>query len=274
MSEFGKQREGMESKEHEKMRTCAILEYVGDRPTQQDAYAIEQRKFDNALSILAAVADGHGVNGATMSEQAVRELIHAIGDSLPTNEQIVEIFQRIHEGLAQQEKTSGTTLTLTIINQNEILTAHVGDSEARLIKVDGSSLSLAPSHRVGRNAAESERLQKAAAVINDGYITANNDTLEISRSLGDPLLSEYVSHVPDISKTPLSPDDRFVLIGSDGFWDFFEEEEGRQAIEAVFREATDAKDLKRRLQELMGPWRLGDNLTLIIAELPQAPDRA
>jgi len=46
-----------------------------------------------------------------------------------------------------------------------------------------------------------------------------NGQLSVSRALGDSNLSPFVSPVPDIYEQPLSYEDDFLVLASDGVWD-------------------------------------------------------
>merc|ERR1711957_987293 len=123
---------------------------------------------------------------------------------------------------------SGTTCTVAYVRgaHNEVILAHVGDSRAVLGKRD-SSMDLTRDHKPNLPS-EKERIEAAGGrVVFDGYNNHRTYSwdgkggLNMSRALGDELAREAgVTERPEIKILKLEEDDDFLLLCSDGVWEF------------------------------------------------------
>eukprot|EP01126_Amoeba_proteus_P063581 TRINITY_DN8776_c0_g1_i1.p2 TRINITY_DN8776_c0_g1~~TRINITY_DN8776_c0_g1_i1.p2 ORF type:complete len:144 (+),score=35.20 TRINITY_DN8776_c0_g1_i1:622-1053(+) len=86
------------------------------------------------------------------------------------------------------------------------------------------------------NVEELQRLKQLStcSVSNDGYLVAKGPTisvhechkLQMTRALGHKIFSNHgVLSLPEVSRHMIEEDDHFLLIASDGLWDFLESEE-------------------------------------------------
>jgi len=88
---------------------------------------------------------------------------------------------------------------------------------------------------------ERERIEKAGGrVVFDGffnhrvYLRNGHGGLNLSRTLGDTISHEAgVTEVPDVQRVPLQPDagnDIFVIIATDGVWEFISSQEAAELV--------------------------------------------
>lgn len=142
---------------------------------------------------------------------------------------------------------SGSTVTMVIFEGNKVITLNAGDSRAIKVsvfkrgeKTHVEATALTIDHKPELSE-EKQRILNAG-----GRIKAfkDNDTnedigpqrvwlrnqempgLAMSRSLGDKIAhSVGVSSVPEVLEHMLGSDDKFVVIASDGVWEFISNEE-------------------------------------------------
>eukprot|EP00697_Spironema_sp_BW2_P005947 gnl/Spiro4/18292_TR9779_c0_g1_i1.p2 gnl/Spiro4/18292_TR9779_c0_g1~~gnl/Spiro4/18292_TR9779_c0_g1_i1.p2 ORF type:complete len:176 (-),score=64.60 gnl/Spiro4/18292_TR9779_c0_g1_i1:70-597(-) len=126
-----------------------------------------------------------------------------------------------------EDGTTATTCLLRREGPNTVLyTANVGDSHAVLVR-SGTALQLSTTHRPS-NPLEAQRVRAAGAHIKqfgsgDSRICAGGYQLQLTRSLGDHLFKQLAPSVLgecDVSTTTLTQQDSFLILASDGVWDF------------------------------------------------------
>lgn len=103
----------------------------------------------------------------------------------------------------------------------------------------------------------------------DGYDWRIND-LSVSRAFGDVSSEPFLTCVPDVFRYKLSPDDKFIILGCDGLWDVFANQD---AVNFVLENSYDIKtgmrinkhiNIAKKLGEMAIAKGSGDNITIII----------
>ncbi len=152
-------------------------------------------------------------------------------------------FNKAHEELVRNvpdPQFSGTTCTTLLLNGTKIVTSNSGDSRSIVVHKGGRATALSRDHK------PSDADEKVRILAKGGRIEAFKDMetgedmgpsrvwlknedvpgLAMSRSLGD-----YVAHSvgvvaePEILEYELTPDDLYLVIASDGVWEFLSNEE-------------------------------------------------
>eukprot|EP00359_Climacostomum_virens_P003835 CAMPEP_0204918048 /NCGR_PEP_ID=MMETSP1397-20131031/15787_1 /ASSEMBLY_ACC=CAM_ASM_000891 /TAXON_ID=49980 /ORGANISM="Climacostomum Climacostomum virens, Strain Stock W-24" /LENGTH=307 /DNA_ID=CAMNT_0052091139 /DNA_START=277 /DNA_END=1197 /DNA_ORIENTATION=- len=222
----------------------------------QDSYLIAPQVFKLKGIYLFAVADGHGSNGHSVSgfikenllpafTESYKSASHLIGDDSVVVEAYKLAFKRLQSGLENENfdvSYSGSTLISVFIRGSSLFCANVGDSRAVLGKYSGvrwSAVALSRDHKPNE-ADEAERIFRANGIVQK-YISRSGEAigpyrvwssddaspgLAMSRSLGDRVAQTYgVSCDPEIMQIDLEPNDRFVILGSDGLWEHVKNQE-------------------------------------------------
>lgn len=111
-----------------------------------------------------------------------------------------------------------------IVGQKLVI-ANAGDSRAVLYKDSGKVVRLSKDHRP-EDPEEKERIEALGGrvVTLPQDAPRLNGTLSVSRGFGDFDLQPCLSPDPFINIVPISPDDRYLILGCDGLWDEVEEE--------------------------------------------------
>mmetsp|Transcript_5289 Transcript_5289/g.5256 ORF Transcript_5289/g.5256 Transcript_5289/m.5256 type:complete len:186 (+) Transcript_5289:301-858(+) len=151
---------------------------------------------------------------------------------------------------------SGTTATLVHYREHKLFIAHVGDSRAVIARRKGSSLipiELTPDHKP-ENLNEKERIEKSGGEVRKQsrehpfrvYVKGKDyPGLGMSRAIGDTSAQSIgVSCEPEFSEYKLDEEDEFVLVCSDGIWEFISNQEAVDLIDA------NSKSIKKAPEKL------------------------
>ncbi len=229
----------------------------GLKKTNQDNYFIYPN-FLNTTSTLIGVCDGHGLYGHLVSSYLISTLPQylnttLIKDSLTPSSPLSSLTQTITQSFikidndltttSQIDTTfSGSTCVTTIISPSRIICANTGDSRAVLGKYQNG---LWISENLSRDHKPNEEDEMKRILSNGGriqpYKDENNNPigpervwvldddvpgLAMSRSFGDEVAHDVgVISNPEVLDFYFSDDDKFVIVASDGLWEFISSEE-------------------------------------------------
>ena len=211
----------------------------------QDSVIIQANLMKIRGQYLFGVCDGHGQNGHLISEHIKDNFSNLLQLHLPpepnsdsAKNALIQATLKMEDSLKSTkiDRTfSGSTMITVLITGSTVLTASLGDCKA----VVGNSASrwqavpLYCLHNL-QNKKERDRLVKnhariAVEVVEEtgevigsekAYMGEENTPgLEITRSIGDKI-GKYigVSSTPELKEYQLTPDDKFIIIGSSGLW--------------------------------------------------------
>ena len=117
--------------------------------------------------------------------------------------------------------------------------AHVGDSTGYLFDDNGCE-KLTDEHR-GDNMLEVHRVQEAGGKI---LMNRLSGVLAVTRAFGDLQLKNQGLIVrPDIKRVPIRLHHRYIVIASDGLWDFVP----IKKVQKIIKEEVEADDIAIRL---------------------------
>lgn len=270
-----------ESRESGPAFNFSEFELLGKRPRQEDAHGIREIETESGPALLCAVADGHGQIGQAASTAAVKLLFEMTAGVARIDEDwLRRAFARAHEETAELGEHGGTTLTAALLERGAVTLAWVGNSQARVFSSDDRILhTLALPHEFGAHAGERDRLTGERALIVDprkpyqrparrGHIVGESGGfIEVSRTLGDEAMGPHVLHVPEIKHAILTPDEKFLLIGTDGFWSAVAHASKRRKIENLLASSQNAAEAAEKIRRQLSAWDLDDNTTLQVIGL-------
>jgi len=232
----------------------------GVKKINQDNFFIYNNFLNNPDYLYLGVCDGHGTYGHNVSGYLVYNLPLTLNDILIKEN--IEIINKgnINKIKAILEKTfleidkdimldtridslfSGSTCVSLIYTPSKLICANLGDSRCVLGKYDGknwSSKNISYDHKPS-NPIENERI-----IQNGGRIESYKDEegnfvgpkrvwlknedvpgLAMSRSFGDGVAhSVGVIAEPEIIEYSLLHEDKFIILASDGIWEFITSDE-------------------------------------------------
>ena len=249
--------------------------FDGEEPKEnnQDNYFIFKNLADNADYIYFSVCDGHGVEGHFVSE-FIKEVLpyymsenlkgkNILQDTEKIHRLITETFLIVNNMLVDNENInslfSGTTCVSVIYTPERLIVPNIGDSRAVLGRYDKATntykaIDLSRDHKP-TDEDEAKRIYE-----NDGRIQPFTEDgefvgpqrvwikdeevpgLAMTRSFGDRVAATVgVMSEPEIKEFNFDPNDKFMIIASDGVWEFISSQECIEMI-GKFYEKNDLKN--------------------------------
>lgn len=232
-------------------------------PNQDDYFVSLDKK-----SIILGVFDGHGLFGHDISN-----FVHSTLPSIllshpdlklnPINAIKSSFLECQNQLLLNSEQidctASGCTATLVCILNKKLFIAHVGDSRAIIAQEINSKIvakNLTEDHRPDL-LKESERIRDCGGEIRKLAEDApfrifrpgeNYPGLNMSRAFGDTLSQQLgVICEPEVSEIEVKDTDQFILICSDGVWEFITSQD---AVNLVIKSGNDPKKATEKLAAL------------------------
>ncbi|XVE64422.1 hypothetical protein DITRI_Ditri07aG0099400 [Diplodiscus trichospermus] len=224
------------------------------------------------------------------------------GDFNAIRKALAEAFENADKKLlnwletnGEDDDESGSTATVMLIGNEVLFISHVGDSCVVLSRA-GKVEVLTDSHRpYGSNKAslqEIRRIREAGGWIVNGRICGD---IAVSRAFGDTRFKtkknemlkkgvderrwseKFISRVvfngdlviasPDTFKVALGSDAEFVLLASDGLWDYINSSEAVTFVRNQLREHGDVQVACNALAQAALDKGSQDNISIIIADL-------
>jgi len=260
--------------------------------------------FENELRIYG-VFDGHGKQGHFVSNYVKEQLPKYVlaAENVMTDPEAVlsAAFMQMQAGLEQCAarevfdcRRSGTTATIILhfVADNRVVVAHVGDSRAVISSpsADASKVSvkeLTEDHRPDLPA-ERKRIESGGGTVRfDGAFNhrvyardsrIHGPGLNMSRAFGDLVAHDHagVSAPPDVSTWTVGENDKYLILSSDGIWEFIT---SQQACE-IAEQAQGCMDAAVTLADLAwSKWRnfdpyTVDDITAVVIDLRIAVELA
>ena len=237
-------------------------------PNQDNFLVFYNKASQNEL--IFAVLDGHGTFGHYISDYIQKELVkilvsHELWLDDPCKV-FKEAFVKCHSNLVRLSSLrnsdfdcnmSGSTCTLVVKREKKIFIGHVGDSRVVVgRRTDGVlvPLQLTQDHRP-EDSMERLRIESAGGQVRHVpggphrvYLKGKEyPGLAITRTIGD-IVSQTIGvlSVPDTIEHEILENDEFLIIATDGIWEFISNEEAVRIVGS----SSDAKEATSRLSAL------------------------
>ena len=215
------------------------------------------------IFVLADGMGGHS-HGEMASETAVRTVGSFLSERLftplfgnnpsPPDESLQEIIrtgvQEAHQRIQRSAPDGGTTLTAAITIGTQMTIAHIGDSRAYNVFLDGRMQQLTRDHSLVK------RLEEL------GQITAEEAVHHPQKSMLYRALGQGETPEPDVFTASL-PQPGYLMICSDGLWGVLEEDQ----IFKIISESSNPQHACQNLVEAANSYGGPDNITVILARL-------
>ena len=276
--------------------------FDGEEPKEnnQDNYFIFKNFAEHKDYIYMSVCDGHGVEGHFVSEFIKEVLPYYMSENLKnkniltekelTHQIITETFLIVNNMLVSNENInslfSGSTCVSVIFTPERLIVPNIGDSRAVLARFDKSSGKY-KAIELSRDHKPTEKDEAKRIYENDGRIQPFTEDgefvgpqrvwikdeevpgLAMTRSFGDRVAATVgVMSEPEIKEFDFDENDKYMIIASDGIWEFISSQECVDIIQKYY-ENNDLKGCCEYLyQESSKRWlkeeEVIDDTTLIL----------
>ena len=234
-----------------------------DKDFNQDIAFLERNFTGNNLYLYLAVCDGHGVEGHEVSGFIKSVLPKELSNSLYhkdilSNDKnlkkkiyniIGETFIKVNEKLISNESInsifSGSTCVSVIYTPIKLICANIGDSRAVLGRYDKNfnkwiAINLSRDHKPTEEDEARRILKKGGRIkpfideetgeeVGPQRVWVKDDEvpgLAMTRSFGDRVAAiAGTICIPEIKEYNFNEDDKFMILASDGVWEFIQNEE-------------------------------------------------
>jgi len=269
----------------------------------QDGVSIVNGIKDNRCWLYAGVFDGHGSYGHLVSDflrkafmknlvakfdaaKTCPDLGHALRDAFAMTNKQLESDSKIDLGMSG---STGCTLVINTANC-ELWTGNIGDSRAVLGHKTTAGWDVKPLSRdhVPNDPDEKDRIFKSGGRVQPVRMfnsiasgphrvwLASEDLpgLAMSRSFGDKLASTVgVVSVPEVKRFVYGPADKFIVLASDGVWQYMCNEEVVAFVGGYYDNGICEGVCQRLVDRAVDKWKKRDNvvddITCVIIYLKQ-----
>jgi len=244
-------------------------------------------------TLILAVFDGHGEFGDKVSEYYENKLADQLFGHPSWATDVKAVSREVILGLEQEivynprinTNFSGTTLTMVIVRGDHMTGVNIGDSRAVIGKAgpDGNLIAEEFTHdHKPDSPGEKERILAAGgrvfAVEYDDGIDGpprvwlkdmDVPGLAMSRSIGDDIAhTAGVITEPEFTERTLNKEDKFVIVATDGLWEFINNDESVQMVSSSenLKNSVDALVVEAN-ERWMKEEQVVDDTTVIVAHL-------
>ena len=253
--------------------------FDGEEPKEnnQDNYFIYKNFMNKKDYIYMSVCDGHGVEGHFVSDFIKETLPYDMSENLQNqniltenekekekiHEIIKETFILVNEKLVDNEEInslfSGSTCVSLIYTPEKLIVPNIGDSRAVLGRLINKETNEYKAINLSRDHKPTEKDEAQRIIKNDGRIQPFTEDgefvgpervwikeeevpgLAMTRSFGDRVAATVgVMSEPEIKEFNFEEGDKFMIIASDGIWEFISSQECIDIIKDYY----DKNDLK------------------------------
>uniref|UniRef100_A0A0D9W5M3 protein-serine/threonine phosphatase n=1 Tax=Leersia perrieri TaxID=77586 RepID=A0A0D9W5M3_9ORYZ len=183
-----------------------------------------------------ALFDGHNGSAAAVyaKENLINNVMCCVPADLSGDEWLAALPRALVAGFVKTDKdfqtkahSSGTTVTLVIIDGYVVTVASVGDSRC-VLEAEGSIYNLSADHRFDASEEEVGRVTECGGEVGRLNVVGGAEIgplrcwpggLCLSRSIGDQDVGEFIIPIPYVKQIKLSSTGGRIIISSDGVWD-------------------------------------------------------
>ena len=267
-----------------KINSCTLAGYSSPsmQKLNQDKFFIKKDFLNEPEQFFIGVCDGHGMHGHFISEYVIKFLPTNLTD-ISENEFIKSTFLTMQKSLLTENSKidsslSGTTCVSVILSLEKIICINLGDSRAILARYENgayNTINLSRDHKLTETD-EMKRILRSGGIIKQYYdiktkeyigpqrVFLNNSEipgLAMSRSIGDSIAHNIgVISEPEILRLNYDGNEKFIVIASDGIWEYIDSEECVKIIKEYYENNMDAVGgLNALVKEAYKRWKNENN---------------
>ena len=274
-----------------KIDSCTLAGYnsKGVQKINQDNLFIKKDFLDEKDQFFIGVCDGHGDYGHSVSSYISKCLPNFLADTSDKN--IISSYNSLNRNLVENSKIdcsiSGTTCSSIILNPEKIISLNLGDSRTVLAKYERgvyTAIDLSTDHKPNIGTEKKRILinggrikpyynEKTKKFLGPDRVWLKDDDLPglaMTRSFGDTLAhSVGVIAEPEIKRYDFSGNEKFIIIASDGIWEYISSAECVNIVKEFYEKNLDAAGaINALMKEAFNRWKkldeIIDDITAII----------
>lgn len=198
------------------------------RLVNEDSYGIKQQEINQNNILLAALADGMGgmAQGELASKIAIQTFLENpfnfdINNQENQQQWLLKMFNNANQNINQEVSEGGTTLSVILAVNNQLMISHVGDSRIYLIKNE-EIIQLSEDHSLVNMLVASGQI-----TYEESLDHPDRNVLIKSLGLKSVLSAGYVQNLSkNTDKLSLTLEDNdLIILCSDGVWDLITNQE-------------------------------------------------
>ncbi|CAD8210342.1 unnamed protein product [Paramecium pentaurelia] len=280
-------------------QSAAGMLYNGQTKTNQDIFKLIPKFCHRENDWYIQVSDGHGTNGHQVAQflqevlpQFVQQGVVHMTSCYERDKQINQVLKNCFLQTSDELMDSGIDITysgattvIVLSFDNVLYCANIGDSRAIIGRYDNklSVIELSKDHKPDCFLEQARILQRGGRVQaysdEDGNpigparvwkLDEDVPGLAMSRSFGDYVASQVgVICEPEIIKHSLLPCDKFIVVASDGIWEFLSNEQVVEIIYEYYKKDDSQGACQKLIQLAREAWQredeVIDDITIVVA---------
>jgi len=232
--------------------------------------------FTSASSVLVGVFDGHcggqcsSFIASTLPAELQKQTKQLLKNQFPSQELLQEVFTSTDRQWLQHAKTKtiedGSTALCLVLDGPDLIVANCGDSRALLYQA-GDTIALTRDH-IPEDPDEKKRIINLGGSVIGGRLQGK---LGVSRAFGNIEFKEckYLTSDPEVKEVTLESDAEFLVIGCDGLFEHFSNEEIMSFIKTQISWKPLEVIVKDLVEEALDRGT-GDNITVLVVKFNKA----
>ncbi|BFU24491.1 protein phosphatase domain containing protein [Entamoeba histolytica HM-1:IMSS-B] len=187
---------------------------IGKRVYMEDTLMVKGELYDDIDFI--GVFDGHNGQGAAIkSMHTFYSLIDGYTvHSDHVKDHLSKVFEQMHT-LVSMSTESGTTASILLIRENDVIICRCGDSPIYVLTTDDEIMKVGKDHNLYDKDEVEMIKQNGGNIVNVSGVLRVNGKITITRSIGDKQFHPPLSCLPSIDIISLSTI-KSILVASDG----------------------------------------------------------
>jgi serine/threonine protein phosphatase PrpC len=227
----------------------------------------------NTNTFILAVLDGHGEYGHLVANYISSEMEHLLTTNphylTDLEKALAETVEYTETLLLQKYRPycgfSGTTLCLAAFRNSTLIVTNIGDSRLVIGNNHREALYASRDHKASE-ADERCRIESTGGRViiktyEDGYVgparvyLKDDDLpgLAMSRSIADTVVADVgVISTPEITTRALTPDQKVLIVATDGLWDFMSNDD---AVTIALASANPSEAVSTLMDQCLVKWQ-------------------
>ena len=274
----------------------------GFTKVNQDSFLVLQNEYGLKDFNIFSVMDGHGVNGHLVSRFAVKYFTSFFKNNKKMNSSnsnedeicyrlkkneydiLKRLFRHVERDIGKNNDIdanfSGTTCVMVFQLGEKLICANVGDSRAIMVKgnsviplsIDQKPDDPEESKRIIQNGGEISQFEEDGEKSGPFRVWKKGEVypgIAMSRSIGDLIASTLgVIPEPKFIEEKIDKDTKFLVIASDGVWEFLDNETVRDMVMPYYQKNDPNGACKELIKKSTEWWNIEDivvdDITVIV----------